>query len=269
MLAAAIAVSGCAALGPFSPLAPLEQALVFQPQRFPKGDWSPTDLAFEDATFQADDGTRLHGWYLPHPAPQAVVLFAHGNGGNITHYADFLRDLQQRHDVALLGFDYRGYGRCDGKPSETGVVMDARAARRWLAGRTGYAEPAIVLMGHSLGGGVMAQLAAADGAPALILVSTFTSLPDVGNAHTPWLLPQAVMQNRLDSRSALQKFRGPVLISHGDADKLIPINQALALYDAAAGPKQLVTVPGGHHNDGLSDEFHVALDRLLSSLPAN
>jgi fermentation-respiration switch protein FrsA (DUF1100 family) len=197
------------------------------------------------------------------------VLFAHGNGGNITHYADFLRDLQQRQDVAVLGFDYRGYGRSSGKPSETGLVLDARAARRWLAGRTGVAEPDIVLVGHSLGGGVVTQLAAEDGARALVLISTFTSLPDVGAAHMPWLAPQSVMQNRFDSRAALPKYNGPVLISHGDADKLIPVDQALALYESATGPKQLVTIAGGHHNDGLTDEFHVALRRLLSTLPPN
>ena len=268
LLAIAGTTAGCATLRPLSPLAPLERALVYQPQRYPHGDWTPDQLAYEDAEFRADDGTYLHGWYLPHPAPQAVVLFAHGNGGNVTHYADFLRDLRVRQNVAILGFDYRGYGRSGGKPSEAGLVMDARAARRWLSQRTGVPEQSIVLMGHSLGGGVATQLAAEDGAKALVLVSTFTSLPDVGREHMPWLAPHAIMQNRFNSLEALSRYPGPVLISHGDADKLISVEQAQALFEVAPGPKQLVTVPGGRHNDGFTEEFHVALERLLTSLPA-
>lgn len=258
-------LGGCAAVRPLTPLAVVERAAVYQPLRYPEGHWTP-NLAFEDAFFQAADGTELHGWYLPHSTPRAIVLFAHGNGGNVTSYADFLGDLRARQQVAVLGFDYRGYGRSSGTPSEEGLILDARAARRWLARRTGFAEQDIVLMGHSLGGGVVTQLAARDGARALVLVSTFTSLPDVGADHLPWLSPRAVMVNRFDSLQAIRSYSGPVLISHGDADGLIPLRHAQALYAAAPGPKQLVTIAGGRHNDGLPEEFHVALERLLSSL---
>lgn len=259
--------AGCAMLRPLSPLAPLERALVYQPLKYPHGDWNPVQLPHhEDAYFQSEDGTSLHGWYVPHSSPRAIVLFAHGNGGNVTHYADFLRELHERQHVAVLGFDYRGYGRSSGKPSESGLLMDARAARRWLSLRTGVPESAIVLMGHSLGGGVMAQLAAQDGAPALVLISTFTSLPDVGSEHMPWMAPQSLMQNRFNSLEAIRNYPGPVLISHGDADHLIPIAQAQALFEAAPGRKQLITVAGGHHNDGFTEDFHVALERMLSSL---
>lgn len=270
LLAIGLATAGgCTLLRPLSPLSPLavvEQVAVYQPLKYPEGNWTPASLAFEDAQFAAEDGTVLHGWYIPNARPRAIVLFAHGNGGNITHYADFLRDLRQRQNVAVLGFDYRGYGRSGGKPSEAGLVADARAARKWLSQRTGYAEADIVLMGHSLGGGVVTQLAATDGARALVLVSTFTSLPDVGKEHLPWLVPQALMVNRFNSRNAIQKYAGPVLISHGDADRLIPVEQGRELFTAAPGPKQLVINPGGHHNDGLTEEFHLALERMLSAL---
>ena len=105
-------------------------------------------------------------------------------------------------------------------------------------------------------------------AQALVLISTFTSLPDVGSEHMPWMAPQSLMQNRFNSLEAIRNYPGPVLISHGDADHLIPIAQAQALFEAAPGPKQLITVAGGHHNDGFTEDFHVALERLLSSLPA-
>lgn len=259
-------VVGCTLLRPLSPLAVVERAAVYQPLTYPEGNWSPPNLAFEDAQFATEDGTVLHGWYIPNPRPAAIVLFAHGNGGNITHYAEFLRDLRERQNVAVLGFDYRGYGRSGGTPSEAGLIADARAARKWLSQRTGYAEADIVLMGHSLGGGVLTQLAAEDGARALVLVSTFTSLPDVGKEHLPWLVPQAIMVNRFNSLDAIEKYSGPVLISHGDADRLIPVEQGRKLFAAAPGPKQLVINPGGHHNDGFTEEFHAALERMLSAL---
>ena len=94
---------GCTLLRPLSPLAVVERAAVYQPLKYPEGNWSPADLAFEDTEFAAEDGTVLHGWYIPNPRPSAIVLFAHGNGGNITHYADFLRDLRERQNVAVLG----------------------------------------------------------------------------------------------------------------------------------------------------------------------
>lgn len=261
-----LAAAGCSLLRPLSPLAPIERAAVYQPLAYPEGNWNPANLPFEDAQFTSADGTPLHGWYIPHPSPRAVVLFAHGNGGNITHHAEFLRDLHRRQNVAVLGFDYRGYGRSGGKPSEPGLIADARAARQWLAARTGYPEERIVLMGHSLGGGVVTQLAAQDGAPALVLVNTFTSLPDVGREHVPWLTPRAIMVNRFNSLDAIQQYSGPVLISHGDADRLIPIEQGRSLYEAAPGPKKLIIVPGGRHNDGLSEAFHTAFERLLYAL---
>ena len=147
----------------FDPYGDFEKSLVFFPSRFPQGNWHPADLQFEDAWFAAVDGTRLHGWYLPQPSPRAVVLYCHGNAGNVAEWADAGRVLHDRVGLALLIFDYRGYGRSEGKPSEAGVVADARAARAWLAQRTGLPEGRIVLMGRSLGGGVAVHLAANDG----------------------------------------------------------------------------------------------------------
>ena len=121
------------------PLGKLERSLVFAPNRFPDGNWHPAGLDFEDAWFTAADGTRLHGWYVPRPQPRAVVLFCHGNAGNVALWADVLRLLHDRMGVAALVFDYRGYGRSEGTPSEAGVLADARAARTWLASRAGIA----------------------------------------------------------------------------------------------------------------------------------
>src|SRR5262249_48171877 len=156
---------------------------VFLPAKYPAGNWDPGGADFEDGWFSADDGTRLNGWYLPHAKPAAAVLIAHGNAGNLTGYAEMLHRLPDRPQVSVMLFDYRGYGKSDGEPDEAGIIADARGARRWLAKREKIAEGDVVLLGESLGGGVMVDLAAEDGARGLVLAGTFTSLPDVAAHH--------------------------------------------------------------------------------------
>lgn len=260
-------MSGCAMLGDYSPLAPLERRLLFAPAKYPAGDWQPTTVVYEDVHFQAADGVKLHGWYVPHESPRAHAVVFHGNGGNITLLADTLRILNRRHGLAVLVFDYRGYGRSEGKPSEKGILLDARAARDWLAAKEGIAPSDIVLMGQSLGGGVAVDLAAKDGARGLVLASTFTSLPAAARSHTPWLPVGSLMSMRLDSIAKIKDYHGPLLLSHGDADKVVPYEQGVALYNAAPGPKRMITVPGGTHNMEQPEEYRVALDDFIENLP--
>jgi len=262
-----VMTAGCSSPGIRSPLAAYEQSHVFYPMRFPEGNWQPRGLKFEDAWFTAEDGTRLHGWFIPHPHPRAVVLFAHGNAGNISHRAETLRILNQRHGLAVMAFDYRGYGRSAGKPDEQGLLQDARAARKWLAKRTGVSQREIVLMGRSLGGGVMVDLAARDGARGLVLASTFTSLPDVASHHVKWIPVRALMKNRLDSVSKLGRYKGPLLQSHGNADKVVPYELGRRLFATAVGPKRFITIPGGTHNSRQSEEYRRALDEFIDELP--
>lgn len=263
LVCASFAVCGCGLL------APLERKYVFQPAKYPRGYWEPVQFNHEDVWFTAEDGTKLNGWFVPHPNPRAVVLFAHGNAGNVSHRASTLRDLHERHGVAVLCFDYRGYGKSGGAPSEAGLLQDARAARKWLAQRTGVSERDIVLMGRSLGGGVMVDLAATDGTRGLVLESTFTSVPDVARNVLPLLPVKWIMSTRFDSLSKIRQYRGPLLQSHGDADRLIPIRLAKRLFNAANDPKRFVLVRGGGHNAPRSEVFHAALDEFLDALPAS
>lgn len=245
----------------------LENSLIFFPSVYPNGDWEIAGSKIEDAWFAADDGTKLHGWYAHVDQPRAVVLFAHGNAGNLSHRRELLENLRAL-NVAALMFDYRGYGRSEGAPSEAGVLQDARAARQWLAKRAGVSENDMVLMGESLGGGVMVDLAARDGARGLVLENTFTSLPDVAAYHYRWLPVKRLMRTRLDSLAKIKDYRGPLLQAHGDADRIIPYAIGRRLFEAANEPKQFVTVPGGDHNDGRSRQFYEALDRWLDELPS-
>jgi fermentation-respiration switch protein FrsA (DUF1100 family) len=250
-----------------NPLGSLERSLIFIPSRYPQGNWQPPGLKFEDAWFTAADGTKLHGWYVPHEEPRAVILFCHGNAGNVALWADVPRTLHDRVGASVFSFDYRGYGRSEGKPSEAGVLADARAARRWLAARAGIAENQIVLMGRSLGGAVAVDLAAADGARGLVLESTFTSLPDVAKTMYPLLPVRALMQTQLNSAAKIGKYHGPLLQSHGTADRLIPYAIGCRLFDAANQPKRFIPIPGGDHNDPQPGEYYAALASFLDGLP--
>jgi len=243
-----------------------EESLIFFPARYPEGDWQPEGLVFKDAWFQSADGTRIHGWYLPHERPRAVVLYCHGNAGNVSHRADILQILHESVGVSVLAFDYRGYGRSEGKPSEAGILADARAARAWLAQRAGVAPGRVVLMGHSLGGAVAVDLAADDGARALVVEGGFTSLPDVAAYHYPWLPVRWAMRTRLDAAGKIAAYRGPLLQSHGTADTIVPYRLGRRLFEAANEPKQFVTLPDLDHNDPQPVEYYRALVAFLDEL---
>jgi fermentation-respiration switch protein FrsA (DUF1100 family) len=211
-------------------MALIEDSLIFFPSVYPDGDWQPKGLAFEDAWFEAEDGVRLHGWYVPAANPRAVVLFAHGNAGNLTHRVDLVDALANVLGASVLAFDYRGYGRSEGRPNEAGVLADARAARRWLAKRAGVPESQIVLAGESIGGAVMVDLAARDGARGLVLENTFSSLPDLAAYHYPWAPVRLLMRSRFDSAAKIRDFHGPLLQFHGDSDRIVPFGLGQRLF---------------------------------------
>ena len=243
-----------------------EETFIFFPMRYPEGDWDPPGLEFEDAWFEAADGTRIHGWYVPHERPAAAVLFCHGNAGNLSHRSDTLERLHGQVGASVLIFDYRGYGRSDGKPDESGVLADARAARAWLARREGIAETAVVLMGRSLGGAVAVDLAAADGARALVLESTFSSMPDVAAYHYPWLPVRRMMRSRFDSAGKIANYHGPLLQSHGDGDRIVPYEFGLRLFEVANEPKRFIPLSGFSHNVPQPPAYYETLREFLEEL---
>jgi len=273
-----ISVIGCfsgSSMSSSSVTKPLEDSIVFQPRKYPEGNWKPNDLKFEDAWFEASDGVKLHGWFCDNtPAylrrtltekRPLVVLFCHGNGGNVTGCYWNLRLWSEKLGASVLAFDYRGFGKSEGKPSEEGILKDARAARRWLAKRAGVREQDIVLVGHSLGGAVAVDLAAADGTRGLILESTFSSLPEVGATRVSSVA--GLMTNRFDSAAKIKNYHGPLLQCHGDADRVVPFALGEKLFAAANQPKEFIRIPGGGHFGPPSPDYYKALQRFVDNLP--
>jgi fermentation-respiration switch protein FrsA (DUF1100 family) len=237
-------------------------------------------LGFEPLTLTTPDGETLDGWHVPAPRgtpARGLVMIFHGNAGNISHRLDYLRMF---HDLgfASLIIDYRGYGRSSGRASEEGSYIDAATAWRHATQALGYPAGRIVLFGESLGGAVAAQLAATRQPAALVLASTFTSVPDLGAEIYSWLPIRLLARIRYDSRERLPQVNSPVLVLHSRQDDIIPFAHGERLFAAARAPKQFMEIEGGH-NDGFVfgreawirqlDEFlHLALENKSAQTPA-
>jgi fermentation-respiration switch protein FrsA (DUF1100 family) len=207
-------------------------------------DWG---LEYDDVEFGSEDGVRLHGWYIPNRESNRVILFFHGNAGNISHRGDSIRIF---HDLGLNVFipDYRGYGRSAGVPDEAGLYRDATAAWRYLM-QAGHAPGDIILFGRSLGGAVAAELAPRVDAAALILESTMSSARDFARTVFPLLSRVLVVRYRFDVAAAVGSLSCPVLVLHSRDDEIMPYRLGEKVYHAAGEPKRLVTL-GGDHNRG-------------------
>ncbi len=239
-------LAGCAVL-PW-----LERQLIYFPDAVLHTTPDRLGLRHEEVWFDAADGTRLHGWFLPAAGQEVrrAVLFAHGNAGNIADRVHFAKLLHGALDVHLLMFDYRGFGRSEGTPGEEGLYLDGVAALATLRGRAEVDPEQVVLFGRSLGGGVVAEVALRDGAVAgVILESAFTSVPDMAAAVYPIPGLPALVRTRYDNLAKVRRLEVPLLVVHGEQDEIVPFRMGQALAEAAGERATLHRVPGGHHND--------------------
>jgi fermentation-respiration switch protein FrsA (DUF1100 family) len=220
---------------------------VYRPLREMVAEPAAHGYRYEDVSFTTEDGVRLHGWYVPHPDARYVMLFFHGNTRNISWCMDSL-ELFHRLGFSTFMFDYRGYGRSEGRPDEQGTYRDAMAAWEYLVRERGVEAGRIVLLGRSLGGAVAAWLAARQTPRALVLESTFLSFPDVAAELHPRLPARLLARYRYPVKEYLREVRCPVLVVHSTDDELIPYRHGRALYDLANEPKRLVSIAGPHYN---------------------
>jgi len=205
-------------------------------------------LDFEDIYFETDDGERLNGWWVQAPDAGGTLLFFHGNAGNIGHRLDSIRIFTDL-GLNVFIFDYRGYGRSSGKPSEQGTYEDAMATWRWLTEERGIAPEQILLFGRSLGGAIATELATQVEAAGLILESCFTSVPDRGAELYPLLPVRLLARFQYDNRTKIGRVEMPLLVVHSRGDEIIPFHHGERLFQAAREPKRFLQINGGH-NDG-------------------
>jgi len=205
----------------------------------------------EEVAFETEDGLTLQAWFLParSAAAEACVLVFNGNAGNRAYRAPIAEMLASAGFDVLL-FDYRGYGGNPGRPSESGLLLDARAARAYLDRRYPDGERQIIYYGESLGTGIAVALAAERAPAALILRSPFTSLVDVGRAHYPFLPVGLLLRDRYDSVRTIRQIDCPLLVVAGDRDRIVPARLSRELFEAAPQQhKRFFILEGADHND--------------------
>ncbi len=225
-----------------------QSRIVYQPSETMDATPDEAAMEYEDVRFTADDGVRLHAWYIPAEGARGTVLVCHGNAGNISGRLATAA-LFQRLGLSVLLFDYRGYGLSEGKPSEEGTYLDAAAAWRYLTEERGIDPAGIVVFGRSLGSAIATRQAAAAPPAALIVESAFTSVPDVARHYYRFLPVGWLCRFDYATEATIGRVRCPVLVIHSRDDEIIPFAMGRRVFEAAGEPKRFLAIGGGH-NDG-------------------
>lgn len=223
-------------------------------------------LPYREVSFVSTDGLRLSAWLVRTSKPRGTVLFCHGNYGNISHLLDPIRVFTGL-GFDILVFDYRGYGQSEGKPSEAGTYLDAEAAWTFLVQEEGVDPARLVICGRSLGGPIAARLARQHPPGALLLESTFTSLPALGSRRYPFFPVRRLARYTYDTLGQLSGINCPILVVHSREDGLIPFEQGQELYAAANLPKEFLEISGGHGNAFAVSEpqYRAGLERFFAT----
>jgi fermentation-respiration switch protein FrsA (DUF1100 family) len=227
-----------------------EKGIVFFPERGIEA--TPEDYRlndYEDVFFPAEDGTRLHGWFVRGPDERSVLLWFHGNAGNISHRLDNLKKLYDALQISIFIFDYREYGLSEGEISKAGTFSDARGAFRYLVDEKGFHASSVMLFGRSLGTALAVDIAGRENCLGVILESAFTSTDDIMQRYFPFLKPPMTSTVKYDSLSLIDKIRSPLLFIHGQFDQTIPISMARRLFEKARTVKEFYEIQGADHND--------------------
>lgn len=252
-----------------------QERLLYLPNAGREHVATPADrgLAWEAVTLTTEDDVALDAWWVPAPEPRGSLLFFHGNAGNISHRLESIAQFH-RLGLSVLIVDYRGYGRSEGRPSEAGTALDARAAWQWLRD-AGNETDEIVVFGRSLGAAVAAALAASlaeqQTAPAaVILESPFSSVPALAQDLYPFLPVRWLARIDYPVKTYVTQISAPLLVIHSHDDEIIPFAQGEAVYRAAQQPKQLLEIQGGHNTGFLDSEpaYSEGIDAFLRAYVA-
>jgi fermentation-respiration switch protein FrsA (DUF1100 family) len=223
-------------------------------------------LNYEDVYITTDDKLEIHGWFVKNPNTNKVILFFHGNGGNIGDRLPLIK-LLYKLPASVFIIDYHGYGQSEGAPSEENLYMDALAAYKYLVNVKKYRPSQIIAMGSSLGGAVAAYLAENQKVVGLVLQKTFTTAPEMAKEMNFFYQPPLVwVESDFDTLSRMSKIHAPKLIVHSREDEVIPFTMSVALYKKAIAPVKLLLVETGGHNDLIETKEYIdALRQILRS----
>jgi pimeloyl-ACP methyl ester carboxylesterase len=220
----------------------------------------------QELSLTSSEGTAIHAWFMPPPGwrpEQGAVLYSHGNGSNLSLKQGNQRRWQLWVKHAVLVYDYPGYGRSGGRPSESACYAAAEAAFAWLTRTKGVPEREVVLLGSSLGSAMATELAARHDNRLLVLVGGFTSFPDMAQKTIPYYPSRWLVRNRLDNLAKIERARGPVFIAHGTEDQKVPFWMGKRLFERAPEPKRFYPIPGQGHQHPADPAFFAAVRAFL------
>lgn len=231
----------------------IQDKLLYHPSRHLAATPSAIHLEWEDVYFETDDGVRLNGWYIPHEESEHVVIFSHGNAGNLSNRLQFLEKMHAA-GISIFIYDYRGFGISEGSPEEQGFYKDIEAAWRYLTREKSYDPSQVILFGRSLGGPVSAHLAQYIEPGGLVLESTFTTLQDIASEAYP-IVPSRLVREEFPTVNYLQQTNAPIImVMHSREDPLIGFHHGRELYEKAPDPKIFIELQGGHNNSFVESE---------------
>ena len=226
----------------------LENSIIFYPDKNLDDNPSNWNLSCKDVRFVTSDGEKLHGWFFPLSGKAPVLLFCHGNAGNISHRIENVERLVNR-GISVFLFSYRGYGLSSGRPSENGIYRDGVAAYDYVTESEKISPDRIAVFGRSLGGAVAIEVALQRKVRCMIIENTFTSIRGMSKTLFPWLLFSPFLPHHYDNITKIADVSVPKLIVHGKNDKIVPFKMGKELFALATGNKIFLPVDGAGHND--------------------
>lgn len=246
ILALALGVSACKQL---------VSHMTFHPDKFNivPDDRLPTDI--KQVFITTTDKVRIHGLYFPSPGSNTVLIYFHGNAGNIYHRIPDL-DRLRNYGINVLGISYRGYGKSEGSPSEKGIYLDGEAAFNYVTNELSFLTENVLLFGRSIGSTVAVNLAQDKPIRALILVTPLTTGKEVARANGIHLLAP-LAGNAFNNQEKIENLRAPLLVVHGTNDRVIPLTLGKTLYEKAAVTKRFAKIEGADHNN-LQSQYALA-----------
>lgn len=245
----------------------IENAFLYRPTPAAREWRTPPNDRVRDVELRLTDGTRIHAWWCPtrdgQPS-QGALLHCHGNGGNLSHRGASVELWHEQLNLAVLLFDYPGYGKSEGRPSEMGCYAAADAAYDWLVNQQRVPAERVLIYGGSLGGAVAVDVGSRRPHRGLVLVSTFASVPEMAALVFRSRLAGRFIGQRFDSLAKIERCHKPVFLAHGTADRVVPPAQSELLYARANEPKELFLMPQLDHNHTPVPEFYPRLRNFLS-----
>ncbi len=242
-----------------------QSRLVYFPDKLMAGTPHDVQLSYEAIYFKTRDGVELFGWHVPAPNGKGTILFCPGNAGNISHRLEYLQ-IFHRMGLSTFIYDYRGFGLSSGTPTEAGTYLDSEAAWDFLVSKKGIPPDRIAVYGESLGGAVAARLATQNRPGAVILASTFTSLPDLGAELYPLFPVRLLSRFSYNTLEYVRRAQSPTLVIHSADDEIVPFTHGRELYNTVSAPRELLSIKGDHNSGFIlsGDAYVQGIERFLS-----